>query len=281
MSSYGVRENVGAGERIMDAVSRNPEGLLLLAAGCALLMRSGRGGSRQRHAEIRTAPRRQGQTKAGAQGSEPGIGDRVGEVARRAGEYVSDATERASDTARHYATSAAEYSHEAASDVMEKSRRVANQAQQTADYVVRHQPWTVALAGALAGAALAAIFPSTRLERRALGDIGGRLRDATETAGERLMEAGMQAGGRLKDVAEEHGLTREGLKDAARDVGETFTSTLAGKDEKLAQQENEKAASSKPHRGPSQQGSGGERGVQSNRSTSSGGGSSGGHGGRR
>jgi len=43
MSSYGVREGTGAGEWIMGAVKRNPEGLLLLAAGVALLMRSGRG----------------------------------------------------------------------------------------------------------------------------------------------------------------------------------------------------------------------------------------------
>ena len=48
MSTYRVRESAGAGEWIMGAVTRNPEGLLLLAAGAALLMRSGRGQSRRR-----------------------------------------------------------------------------------------------------------------------------------------------------------------------------------------------------------------------------------------
>ena len=41
MSDYSRNENVGPGERIIDAVWRNPEGLLLLAAGAALLMRRG------------------------------------------------------------------------------------------------------------------------------------------------------------------------------------------------------------------------------------------------
>ena len=42
MTNYGMREASGAGERTINATTRNPEGLLLLAAGAALLMRSGR-----------------------------------------------------------------------------------------------------------------------------------------------------------------------------------------------------------------------------------------------
>jgi len=41
MSTYGARESAGALEGIMGAMTRNPEGLLLLAAGAALLLRSG------------------------------------------------------------------------------------------------------------------------------------------------------------------------------------------------------------------------------------------------
>ena len=41
MSSYGMREG-NASEWLTGAVTRNPEGLLLLAAGVALLLRSGR-----------------------------------------------------------------------------------------------------------------------------------------------------------------------------------------------------------------------------------------------
>ena len=107
---------------------------------------------------------------------------------------------------------------------------MANQVRDTSDYLVREQPWAVALTGLLAGAAVAAAFPSTRLERRTLGEVGQRLRSAAGSMGEQLMEAGTQAGERLSEVAEERGLTSEGLKQAARDVGETFSSALVGKE---------------------------------------------------
>ena len=235
MSSYGVREGTGAGEWIMGAVTRNPEGLLLLAAGVALLMRSGRGPSVRRN----SLPdrRNEGQYRAGREDSASGISERVTEAARRAGEYVSGATQRAgeyvseaTETAGSYASSASEYANEAARIAAERSRRMADQVRDTADYLVREQPWAVALTGLLAGAAVAAAFPSTRLERRTLGEVGERLRSAAGTMGEQVMEAGMQAGERLNEVVEERGLTSEGLKQAARDVGETFSSALAGKE---------------------------------------------------
>ena len=239
MSSYGVREGTGAGEWIMGAVTRNPEALLLLAAGVALLMRSGRGPSVRRN----SLPdrRNEGQYRAGREDSASGISERVTEAARRAGEYVSGATQRAgeylseatdkvSETAGSYASSASEYANEAARIAADRSSRMANQVRDTADYLVREQPWAVALTGLLVGAAVAAAFPSTRLERRTLGEVGERLRSAAGTMGEQVMEAGMQAGERLNEVAEERGLTSEGLKQAARDVGETFSSALAGKE---------------------------------------------------
>ena len=115
---------------------------------------------------------------------------------------------------------------------------MADQARETADYVVREQPWAVALAGLVAGATVAAVFPPTPIERRTLGPVGQRLRSAAGTVGEQLMEAGMQAGERLGEVAEERGLTKEGLKEAARDVGETFSSALAGEEASSAQSSN-------------------------------------------
>ena len=224
-----MREGTGAGEWIMGAVTRNPEGLLLLAAGVALLMRSGRGPSGRRNSF--PDRRNEGQYRAGREDSASGASERIREAARSAGEYVSGATERAgeylseatdkvSETARSYASSASEYT-------AERSRRMANQVADTADYLVREQPWAVALTGLLAGAAVAAAFSSTRLERRTLGEVGQRLRSAAGSMGEQLMEAGTQAGERLSEVAEERGLTSEGLKQAARDVGETFSSALS------------------------------------------------------
>jgi hypothetical protein len=221
MSSYGVREGTMASEWIRGAVTRNPEGLLLLAAGCALLMRSGSSQrSRRSYAEDQYSRTREDSTS--------GIRERVGEAARRAGEHISEATDKISETARSYSSSAAEYAGEAQRAATERSRQVADRARETADYVVREQPWAVALTGLVAGAAVAAAFPPTRIERRTLGELGEHLRSAAGRVGEQVKDAGMQAGERLNEIAEERGLTKEGLKQAARDVGKTFSSTLAG-----------------------------------------------------
>jgi vacuolar-type H+-ATPase subunit H len=239
MSSYGVREATGTSQWITGSVTRNPESLLLLAAGVALLMRSGRGPSVRRSSFPER--RNEGQYRARREDSASGVSERIGEATRLAGEYVSGATERAgeyvsettdkmSETARSYASSASEYADEAARIAADRSRRMANQVRDTADYLVREQPWAIALTGLLAGAAVAAAFPSARLERRTLGEVGERLRSAAGTMGQRVMEAGMQAGERLSEVAEERGLTAEGLKQAARDVGGTFSSALAGEE---------------------------------------------------
>jgi hypothetical protein len=239
MNTYGMRPGGGAGEWILGAVTRNPEGLLLLAAGAALLMRSGRSQSgRRSYAETFPGGQEGRQRSASREHSATGVGERISEATRRAGEYVSETTDKVSETARSYASSAAEYADEAASIAAERSRRVADQARETTDYIVREQPWAVALAGLVAGATVAAVFPSTRIERRTLGDVGQRLRSAAGTMGEQLMEAGVQAGERLSEVAEERGLTKEGLRDAARDVGETFSSALTGEEAGSAQASN-------------------------------------------
>lgn len=225
MTSYGTRE--GGAEWIMGAMTRNPEGLLLLAAGCALLMRSGRGKSPRRDYTEAFPTSRSGRQNGG-HGENSMPGGRVAEAARRAGEYVSEATDRVSETARSYASAAAEYADETSRLAAERTRRVADQALDKADYVVREQPWAVALAGVVAGVAIAAAFPPTRIEKRTLGGVGERLRSAVGSAGEQLKQAGMQAGERLSEVAEERGLTSEGLKEAARQVGESFSSALTG-----------------------------------------------------
>ena len=250
MSMHGIRESAGAGEWIMGAVTRNPEGLLLLAAGAALLMRSGRDQWRRRsYAEAVSESR-------GHREAPTGVGERVSEAARRAGDYVSEATDRMSETTRSYASSAADYADEAARMAAKGSRHVADQARETADYVVQEQPWAVALVGLAAGATVAAIFPPTRIEKRTLGDVGERLRSAAGTAGERVMEAGMQAGERLSEIAEDRGLTKEGLKQAAREVGETFSSALAS-EEAISPQNRQQPAETSPRTQTRQAQSGG------------------------
>ena len=226
MSNHGMRDGGSVGERMMDAVTRNPEGLLLLGAGIALLLRSGLATDRRAGAQNFGGRQYAGRREVRQTGE--GLTEQVGAAAQRAGDYVSDATDKVTETARSYASSATEYAGDVGAAAMERSQRLADQAWETTDDLVREQPWAVALAGLAAGAAVAAIFPSTRMEGRALGQVGQRLRSAAGHMGEQLMEAGLQAGERLGEVAEERGLNSDGLKEAALDVGQTFRSALVG-----------------------------------------------------
>jgi hypothetical protein len=121
----------------MNTVSRNPEGLLLLAAGAALLMRSGRG-QRTRYPQSKDSGGRQYPESQYSQ-SGKGMSERLSEAVQRAGEYVSEATDEVAGTARSYASSAMDYADEATQAAMERSRRLAEQAQETTDYVVQEQ----------------------------------------------------------------------------------------------------------------------------------------------
>jgi hypothetical protein len=278
MSMY-ERGAYGAGERIIGSITRHPEGLLLLAAGVALMMRTG-GSQLGRNRIGHFSPNRPRPYPRSSESESSGVGERISDAARSAGQYVSEATDKVADTARSYASSATEYADEAARIAAERSRRIAGQASETADYLAREQPWAVALAGLVAGAAVAVVLPSTRIERRALGDMGGRLRAAAGTVGEQLKEAGVQAGERLSEVAEERGLTREGLKDAAREVGETFSSALTAENGGSAQASNRQQTGERT--GPrtqtrqTQTGSGSTQTTKGKPSGGSSGGSSGG-----
>lgn len=229
MSSYGTRQD-SASEWLTGAVTRNPEGLLLLAAGVALLMRSGRRKSTNNYGNGFPWQTGSKQNYGEGEHSGPGAGERVADAARRVGEYVSEASDKVSENARAYASSAVDYAGDLGDAALERSRRLGDQAWETTDYVTREQPWAVALAGLVAGAAVAAIFPSTRLERRTLGEVGGQLRSAAGAVGAQIKEAGLKAGDKLSEVAEERGLTREGLKEAAQEVGETFSSAITGEE---------------------------------------------------
>jgi hypothetical protein len=97
--------------------------------------------------------------------------------------------------------------------------------------VLREQPLAVMMAGLAAGAAVAAVFPTTEIEERTLGGAGEGVRQAAGKAVERVKAAADKAGEHLKSAAEERGLTSEGLKELAGEVTETFTGAVSGKSE--------------------------------------------------
>src|SRR4029078_4004949 len=130
----------------------------------------------------------------------------------------------------------------------DRSRRFAQQAQSslqlTAQQILQEQPLAVALVGFVAGAAVAATFPATEVEKRALGPTGERLMDAAEKAGDHLKEAGAQAGESLMNAAEERGLTSEGITEGASEVGDAFSNALSGEQ---SPKQAYRGASSKEH----------------------------------
>src|ERR1700730_7726495 len=120
MSRYpDYDQSSSAGDWMMNTVRRNPEGLLLLAAGCALLLRSGASPlSRSRSADF---SRDKGHDSGHDSGHDNGYRGRpnvtrpssrrevTSRTAEGAADYVSDVKDRFAETASSYASSVSEY----------------------------------------------------------------------------------------------------------------------------------------------------------------------------
>lgn len=218
---------------LMSAVKKNPEGLLLLAAGCALLFRTRTSRSRQWSHGYQSYPSGQGQhgprmEHRGSGGKDWEMPEGMSRAADTAREYASNVGKTVGETARSYASAAGEYADHASQTIRDQSGRIAEQTQSMIERIVREQPLAVAIAGAAAGAALAAAFPSTRMERETLGPAGKRLSEAATNAGEKLSKAASAAGERLMSAADERGVNAEGLKEVARDVAGSFEKSFSG-----------------------------------------------------
>jgi hypothetical protein len=217
-----------AGNWLVGTARRNPEGLLLLAAGCALMMRTSRGSSRgSGHGGDFTARRNP------VSDASSGVRKKLSDTTEMATDYASDLKDRAADIAGSYVESVADFADDTRRAVSEGSGRLRRQAQNTLqttmDRVLRDQPLAVAMVGLAAGAAVAAAFPATEVENRVLGGTHEALSNAVDQAGKSVMGAASKAGERLKTAAEERGLTSEGLKDLASEVAGSFTDAVTGK----------------------------------------------------
>jgi hypothetical protein len=214
------------GTWLLDIARRQPEALLLMAAGCALLMRSGNGHS------VRASYMRQPEHERGARHvSGQGMGERLSQTAQSAADYAADVGGRMAGTASAYAESVSELAADAGRNISEGSERLARQAQSTfqggMDRMLRDQPLAVAAIGLAAGAALAAAFPSTEIESRALGGAREALSDAVERVEETVVGAAGKAGQRLQAAAQERGMTAEGIKDLAGEAASAFTEAVS------------------------------------------------------
>jgi len=223
MNGQSRAGRAGAGEWILNTLKQNPEGLLLLAAGAVLMMRKSASASRPR-ASMASADSAN-MSSSSVSGAASSVQDAASEITDRAFEKVAS-----------YASSASDYAGQARRAIGEQSVRAVRQTQstlqETITRIVQDQPLAVALAGLAAGAAIAAAFPATDIERQTLGPIGEQASEAAERVGEQLKQATAKAGQTLKTAADERGLNPEGLKEVATEVASAFSSSMSGQSQR-------------------------------------------------
>jgi hypothetical protein len=194
-----------AGEWLISTAKRNPEALLVLAAGCALLMR-GRGSDRAA-----------GQTASGVSGSNASSNSRTTE---KTSAVAGDLKQRITDAGASVAGQAGEI----AKTVSTQTSHLAGQAQSMLSsgfgQLLREQPLALVAAGLAAGAAVAALLPPTDLEERTLGSTRDAISDMTGKVGENLIVAATEAGQRLTQGVTER--ATEGFKELAQEVAGQF-----------------------------------------------------------
>jgi hypothetical protein len=221
------------GEWIVNTIKRNPEGLLLLAAGVVLMMRTN-----SSHASVDATRETHNVSDEVASQMTEAVTDAARRTMDAASSYASTASDtahQAIDAARSYTTSAAEYAGQARRKVEEQSDRVIRQTRTMAQSVLQNQPLAIVAAGLATGAALAAAFPRTEFERETFGPLGDEVSKAAERFGDQVKQATAKAGEKLKSAAEERGLHTEGLKDVAGEVVDTFKTSLAGQGEQKSE----------------------------------------------
>jgi hypothetical protein len=223
--SFAERGMGGTLDRLYGTAKRNPEGVLLLAAGVALLMRGiGAATEALREDGPNTSQRqknsRRGDTDDAAQK----------DLAGNARTYMSDVAGRVERSAENVAG----YTSQVARETMDRTTRVASGTGSTMrsamDRILDEQPLALALLGLAAGAAVAGALPSTHVEEGALRPLGRKLEKTVDQAGSRLKKSTKKAGRRLRDVADERGLNPEGLREAAQDVAKTFEEGILGEE---------------------------------------------------
>ena len=218
-----------AGDWLIGTARRNPEALLVLAAGCALLFR-GRGshgrsdnGDRGFYDEWEAYEDEMEADETG-RGFGHSLREGVSGAAESVTGYAAEVKERVQETAASYASAAAEYTEKSRRRLSRQAERLRRQASSTG-HRLGQQPLAVAAVGLAAGAAIAALLPPTAVERRTLRPAREALGSAAARATEGVKEAAGEVTDRLRQGA--GGIARDGLRDLAQDAARTFTDTVA------------------------------------------------------
>jgi len=215
-----------AGGWLLDTARRKPEALLVIAAGCALLMRSGPSRESARPVQWNGSPGRDRDGLSNKAKEASATTDTAKAYASKVADTVSEYTE----TARRTASSYADGAKRSISDTSDWVRAQAETTYKTASETLREQPILVAALGLAAGAALAALFPATEVERRA----GAALAAKASDVGDNVLAAAEKAGERLKETVAERGLDPSAMKDVAREVVGIATAAVGASEQPSA-----------------------------------------------
>jgi hypothetical protein len=244
MTYYDRNTYTRPGDWLVDTARRNPEALLVLAAGAALLMR---GGSRSRsrvmaadyssysrddHEDRPNAYYGGGEEDAYQGGRGGGLREKIGGAAANAGEFTSGIGAQVAETSRSYVATAGRYAETGRRRVARQAYRARRHAGQT----LHEQPLLVASLGLVAGAAVAAMLPRVEIEERALRPARDALGDAANRAAASLREAAGDAGRRLQEGAADLGAAalKEAAKGAVRNFSENPSSAAGQRPETMA-----------------------------------------------
>jgi ElaB/YqjD/DUF883 family membrane-anchored ribosome-binding protein len=218
------------------AVKKNPEGMLLLGAACALLLRNGgqRNGGQHHSTGYRAGANGSSAGRSFASGHRASMGERfetmvdeVGETARSYGDQVADKASEVSNKASDYMESAQATFRRQTDQLSEQGEALMDRGTE----LFESNPLMIAAVGFGAGLALAALLPVTEAEEGLIGPATDSLAKKARQIGGKVIDAAKEAGSELKEVAEDKGLDSEGLKEAAGDLADSFSDKL-GSDKK-------------------------------------------------
>jgi hypothetical protein len=200
------------GDWLIGTAKRNPEALLVLAAGCALLMRGG--GTVQTHAQRiggTSGPNAPWDVSRATEKGEEVAGDVKGRIA----DVASSVTEQVGDVAKTLSTQSSQIVGQARSMFSSGFERL-----------IREQPLALVALGLAAGVGVAALLPETAVEERALAGARDAISGMTGELRDNVIAATTDAGQRLTQGVTER--ATEGLKELAQDVAGQFTEKVAG-----------------------------------------------------
>ncbi len=231
---------------LITKVKQNPEAFLVMAAGCALLLRSvgarssetgydpsGRWSDRSRWDDMRD------RTTSTARSVAADLQDRLkgtaAVVSEKASDYAASLTdnataisERAAGYASNVSDQATDWGRHVANETARMSARAQSSVQDGLVQLIKEQPFAVAALGVAVGAAVAAFLPSTRAEQEALRPVSDAAANAVNSGVNQIKDAVSATGDQLKEAAQRRGLDADGIKDMAREASQAFTDKLAG-----------------------------------------------------